>query len=194
MVTFTVELPDTVSVELGKDSGIFTVVPVKDFPESTIRFAVINGFQGALNNISRGTDDDGKANSDDAWLALRTKRMTPWFEGSAWASTTRENVSSGVKDAFMADFMDKTGLDSKRADVYLKAKVVSAFGKDAKATLGNILESIALEKEKAKALPKGMSRESYVDGLYEQYRKAAAEKANAAKVVVAELDISSIEF
>jgi len=192
MATFTITLSDAVRVPLG-DTGKFTEVPIKDFPASTIQFAVHAGFQGALNNISRGKDEKGKPLSDDAWAALRAKRVQPWIDGTSWGSTTRESNIAPLKEAFIADMRAKYAEmfpSDKAVEDYFAGVVKETLGKDEKATFANMMAAIATQKAKAN----GSSVEDETTTLMDIYGKMAEERAEQRKAATSKLDVSGITF
>lgn len=192
MVTFTITLPDTIKVARGKDTGNFDLVPIKDFPESTIKFAAIAGFEGALGNIAEPKDENGRKLGDDAWASMRAKRMKPWLEGTAWASRTREggNETKEVKEAFLAHFAAQAKLPSMNAaETRLKALVKKALGDDAPANVDNMFRAIATAKGMT-----GDELEAYVDGRWEHYESEVAKRRAKAKDLVDELDFSAIDI
>ena len=197
MTKVTIDLPESIKVALG-DTGKFTTVAVGDIAKShpdVIKFAALAGFMGAINNVSRGKDDNGKANSDNVWAAMRDKRCAPWLTGT-WATVERgESQYSGMREAFLAECIAKLGMTSKQVDALIKEKVLERLGKDSAATFSNYLEATALEYvEAGQFTDKEAARDALESYYGEAAEKAAAARAKVqAKVVVPMLDLAAFK-
>lgn len=148
---FTVTLSfadDTLRTTLG-DTGKVTVVPIKDIAEKhpdVVRMAAIRGFVGALNDISRGKAENGKANSDDVWAAARDKRVKPWTEGS-WAAIERaESQYTAMREQYYTERAEAAGLTRAEVDKTIRGLVTEMFGKDENATFSRFLDAVARQK------------------------------------------------
>jgi len=189
-----IELPESIRVPLS-DTGKFTTVPISDIAKHphVLRFAVLAGFEGALNNISRGKDESGKPNSDSTFAAMRDKRMKPWLDGAdSWGSTERgESAYSAMREVWTDDYRARTNATAKEADAYIKAKVAERLPKDTKATFGAFLDATALDMVDAKqAKDANEARgllESYLSGLIAARDEARAKAA-------AKLDVPAFDF
>lgn len=198
MVKVTIELPDEIRYPLA-DTGKFTVIPVKQIAQSPkqIAFAAMNGFMGALGNVSRGKDESGKPNSDSVFAAMREKRMKPWIEGAdSWGSTERgESAYTAMREVWIDDYRARTNATHKEAEAFIRAKVEERLGKDTKATFGAFLDASALELVDAKAAASTDEArsllESHLTGLIEARDKARAEAAE--KVAVPAFDLSAFK-
>lgn len=190
MTKFTIELEAEMKVPVG-DTGLVTVLRIKDMPEATIRFAAINGLIGALNNVSRGKDENDKPNSDDVWASMREKRTRPWYEGS-WGSVTRESASAPMREAYVDETRARTNQSIAEVEKDMAALVKSVFGDKEKATFGRFLDALANQVAKAQKLDEGETR----DRLDAKYRRLAKEAADA-RAKAAEglkLDFSAISL
>lgn len=157
------DLPAEMQVPVG-DTGKTTTLRLKDFAPSVIRSAVINGFIGALNNVSRGKDDEtGKPNSDDVWASMRQKRADVWAAGD-WAGRGGGGAEAkGLKEAYIAERL-QAGSTLAKIEAAMKAQVIAIFGSkptDDKApavpvSFDNFLKAVATavaRKEDARAKP-----------------------------------------
>lgn len=192
MVKVTFEVADTLSVPVG-DTNKTTVVDIaaiyKAFPD-VCRFALINGFVGALNNVSRGKDEDtGKPNSNDVWASMREKRAAVWLRDGTWAGRGGGGAESkGLKEAWLADRL-AAGSTIAKAEAAMKAMVISVFGSkpnDDKAsavpvTFDNFLRAVATtaaRREDAKAAVDSDAANANYAKLLETWEgKAAALRA-----------------
>lgn len=193
-----IELPESIRVPLS-DTGKSTTVPIADIAKHphVLRFAVIAGFEGALNNISRGKDEKGKPNTDAAFAAMREKRMKPWLDGAdSWGSTERgESQYTAMREVWVDDFRARTKATDKEATAFIRAKVEQRLGKDTKATFGAFLDATALDlvdAKQAKTADEARSMlESHLSGLIE---KRDAERAKVeAKLDVPAFDLSAFK-
>lgn len=198
MFSITVELPESLEVALG-DTGKVTkvdVTAIAKHPE-VLRFALINGFMGALNNISRGRGEDDKPNSDAVWASLREKRVNAWLAGE-WAGRSGggERATTALKEAFIDERRADTGATIAQVEKSIKALVESTFGKDEPATFGRFMDALALTMARRdigdKATPEQVA--DYRTRIEAKYQKLADDtraKRDAAKAV---LDVTSISL
>ena len=182
MFQVTIELPESITVSVGA-TGKSTTVPVKDIALShpdVIRLAAIAGFTGALNNISRGKDDNDRPNTDDVFVAMREKRVKPWLQGS-WGSTERAPRNTSLwRDVYESDCV-AVGMTLAQAIAALANKVAERLGKDSKATFDNYIEALAIEAEDES---KGKtSRDDARSALEAYYADEAGKRAEAAAKV-----------
>ena len=177
---------------MGKpgETGLANEVPIKDFPESTIRFAVIAGFEGALGNISRGKDENDRPNSNDVWHALRQKRMNAWFKGESWAGFERESVWGPMKEAFVDERREALGCSASDVEKSIKATVQEVMGKEAKATFPNFLECLA----KMIAKRDGTDAADVRQKLEDKYQGLADKAAKARTAAASKLDLTNISL
>lgn len=179
MFTFSIELPESITVAVG-DTGLNTVVPVKDIVTANpdmARFAALAGFMGALNNISRGKDANDKALSDDAWSAMRGKKVAVWL-GGTWGATGRSDSAIKLaKDQFVFEAMARTNAAASAIEAKMKADVLAAFGKATPATFGAYLDAVALAKYPSdkELSDRAEYRESIESGLMDRARARKAE-------------------
>lgn len=200
MFKVTIELPESVTVALG-DTGKETKVDVKAIAQAhpdVIRFAVINGFMGALANVSRGKDDDGKANSDAVWATMRQKRADVWMSGE-WAGKGGggERASAALKEAFVAERV-AAGATTAQIDKAIKAEVKEAFGDKEPATFARFLDALAIRLHKrdfgADAAKHPEQVSEYRERIEAKYRKLAEDAAKARAKAKDALDLSSLDF
>lgn len=198
MLKVTVELPESIRVPLS-DTGKFTTVPIADIAKHphVLRFAVIAGFEGALNNISRGKDEKGKPNTDATFAAMRDKRMKPWIDGAdSWGSTERgESAYTAMREVWIDDFRARTNATQKEADAFIRDKVAERLGKDTKATFGAFLDASALDivdAKQAKNTDEARTMlEAHLSGLIEARDEARAKVAK--KLDVPAFDLSAFK-
>lgn len=190
MATRTIELPAAVTVETGK-TGQAVKLKLADVPENVLAMAVINGFTSALNDVSRGKDENDKPNSDAVWHSMREKRADPWLAGE-W-SFSRQGAGAGIvtrmKEAYV---MEQSQLHNVAPSVIaskIKETVQAVFGKEESATFPRFLDAIATQYVKAN---KGAELDDIRQKLETKYRDAAiamnAEREEASKT----LDLSQI--
>lgn len=202
MFTITIELPESINVDLG-DTGLLNVVPVKEigekFPE-VIRFAVCNGFMKALNDVSRPKEDDEPV-SDASWLAARQKRIdNAWLAGE-WAGkgggSNGERLGTLAMELYVAAAASANGVEPKVIAKVIEGKVKSRFGKDAKLTVENKMAAIVGDRLDAdgfdaKAKDADATRKAAVEAFEaEWFGKAREALAERAKVKV---DLKAIKL
>lgn len=189
MAQFSITLPGSITVQLG-DTGKTTLVPIGTFPASTIQFAVLQGFMGALNNISRGKDENDRPNSDDVWLAAREKRMNAWRDGTAWGSTTRESNVAPLRQAYIDETRARTKQTVAEVEKDMAALIKSTLGEKEKATWANFLDALATAIGKERKMPV----EEVKEKLEAKYAKMADEARKDREGVSAKLDVSMISL
>ena len=193
MSTFkiTLELPVSVSTGLG-DTSLKTIVPIKDYNEDVLKFALINGFIKAVNDVSRGVDDDGKVLTDEAWLAKREKRMTAWADGQWALRGAGERGDSNLrflKEHYYYECLTERAMSASKVDKEMKETIKTTLGDDAKLTFDNFMLAIATsavedgDKDKIDAMYKDIEAE-----LQKRADEAKAKREKAASKV----DVSSI--
>jgi len=192
MFKIEIELPETTQVKLG-DTGLLTIVDLKAIAlahPQVIRFMVIGGAHGALNNISRGTDESGKPNTDAVWASAREKRMLPWHQGT-WTATEREESLIGqMRDQYIAERVI-AGKTPAQVEKDIRAAVTRHYGKDEKATFARFLDAAARDKTGASSdAACADERKAIYDNLLARTQAAIAERAKAS----AKIDTSSIDL
>jgi len=201
MFKVTIELPATITVPLG-DTGKSTEVPVKQIAErpEMLRFAAIAGFMGALANISRGKDEEGKPLSDAVWATARQKKVDTWLQGD-WAGKAGggERATTALKEAFVDERKANTGATTAQIERSIKATVAEVFGKDEAATFGRFMDALAVQMARRNSgnskLPAdddavGTLR-SKIEAKYRRLADEAAAKRAAAKEAI---DVSDIDL
>lgn len=200
MFNVSIELPETVAVatgETGKSVTIDIQAIAKAHPQ-LLRFAVVNGFLGAMNNVSRGKDEAGAANSDAVWHSLREKRAAVWMSGE-WAGKGGggERATTGLKDAFVAERM-AAGATSAQVEASIKGAVKQAFGDKEPATFSRFMDALALtlaqRDHSGKGKPTDETVADYRSRIEAKYRKLADEAAAARAQAKAGLDLTAIDL
>lgn len=181
----TLTLPTEIKVQVGKSAN-HTLVPIKDMSVDVLRMACLNGFIGALNNISRGEDDKGKTLSDAAWAAKRDAKVKVWLSGS-WASTERGDSSTRLMREQYISEQVANGRTVSEVERTIKDAVKQAFGDKEAATFARFLDAVALAKEPDES-KRAEVRQAIEDGLFDRAQKAAAERAKTA----VKLDLTNI--
>jgi hypothetical protein len=195
MFTVSIELPESVKVAVG-DTGAETLVDIKAIAAAhpqVLRFAVLNGFIGALNNVSRGKNDDSAANSDAVWASLRDKRAAVWMQGD-WAGKGGggERQSAALRDAYVAERL-AAGMTSAQVDKSIKDAVKATFGDKEPATFSRFMDAVATGIGKRD----GLDEAGVADvrqRIEAKYRKLADDAAKARAKASAAVDVLAIEF
>jgi len=202
MFKFQIELPESLEVATG-DTGKSVKLDVKALaaahPE-IIRFAAMNGFIGALNNISRGKDDNGAANSDDVWHAQRNKKVDTWMRGE-WAARSGggERASAALKEAFVDERKALTNATTAQIERSIKDTVQQVFGKDESATFSKFMDAVALLMARREANDDKLAADHKLvsekrEAIEAKYRKLADEAAARRAKASAAIDVTSIEL
>jgi hypothetical protein len=198
-ITISIELPTDVKVALG-DTGRETLIPVSAIAKAhpqVIRFAVLNGLIGAVNNVSRGKDENGKENSDDVWASMRDKRVAVWMTGD-WAGKGGggERASAALKEAFIAERL-AAGATMRQIEAAIKAAVKDAFGEKEPATFSRFMDALALTlsaRDNGGKPAKAEDVAAMRDRIEAKYKGLAEEAAKQRANVKAGLDLSAIDI
>jgi hypothetical protein len=204
MFKFHAELPASITVPLG-DTGLSTEVPIKAIAEAhpeLIRFAVCNGFIGALNNISRGKDDSGAAFSDAVWAGMRQKKVDTWLQGD-WAARAGggDRATTVLKEAYLDERKAATGATTAALEKSIKATVQDTFGKDEPATFSRFMDAVALLVTRRDRTGADEAADEFKAAVGEtrarfeaKYRKLAEEAAAKRAKVKASIDVADLDF
>lgn len=198
MITFTVEVANTViKLPLG-DTGLVTEFDIAKMPASVLSMALVNGFMGALNNISRGKDEDGKPLSDDVWAAARQKKVDAWMAGD-WASRSGggERAMTALKEAFVDERKAATGATQAQVERTIKELVKARFGEKESATFARFMDALALQlAERDEGVGEGKAKPEHVAekraAIEAKYQGLADEAAKARAKAKAKIDLTDI--
>jgi hypothetical protein len=197
MFTFTIELPESIKVAVG-DTGKETLVDIAAIAKAhpgLIRNAALSGFIGTLNNISRGKDDDGKANSDAVWAAMRAKRVDAWLAGDWAMRAGGERAMTQLKEAFIDERRAATGATIAQVERSIKDLVANTFGKEEAATFGRFLDAVALMMVRRDTGGDDVKLVTETrEALEAKYQKLADEAKAARDKVSAKLDLTDISL
>jgi hypothetical protein len=197
MFKVTIELPESVACEQMGDNGALlfkTTVDLKAIAAAhpdVLRYAVINGFIGALNNVSRGKDDNGRPNTDAVFESLRAKRAAVWMTGQ-WAGKGGggQRVSTPLREALFDERRDSFGETRAAAERHLADTVKSVLGDKEAASFDNYCLAVGtlIAKEDAgDKAPEQAAIEAAAETVRTHYATLAAEAAKrlaeAAKAV-----------
>lgn len=193
MATFTLEVANTVIRVPLADSGKVTVIDLKDISPEVLAIGLVNGFVKAIGDISRGRDENDKPLTDDAWLAMRQKRVDTWLAGS-WASNRQGGGSRLVTvmaEAYDAEQAAWFNVSPSVIAAKRKETVKDVLGKDAANTFSNFLDAIATKQAKAKgAEPFDTIRDALEKVWTEKALALSAERAKATP----DIDLSDISL
>ena len=195
---FAIELTTTAFRLPVGDTGKVTELDIAKMPSEVLAMALVNGFMGALNNISRGKDEDNKPNSDDVWASMRQKKVDAWLKGE-WSQKAGggERAMTALKEAFIDERKLATGATSAAIEKSIKQTVKDRFGDKEPATFGRFLDAMALilvERDFAgQAVAEGTVTD-YRNKLEAKYQKLADDAAKARIKVAKGLDLTGIEI
>lgn len=187
-----IELPETFEVPTG-DTGKSVKVALQDIAKAhpqVLRFAVLNGMIGALNNVSRGKSEDGEANSNDVWHGQREKRAQVWMTGE-WAGKGGggERTTTALKEAFVAERV-AAGATVAQIEAGIKAAVRSTFGDKEPATFSRFMDALAATVAKRDKREVAEVR----DQIEAKYRKLADDAAAARAKAKDSLDLANFQL
>jgi hypothetical protein len=186
--TITLELPNSIKTSLGKDTGIWTEVQLNAIPANVLKAACLNGFISALNDISRGKDENDRPLSDEAWGKKRAQRVATWVKGEWTSSARSESAMSMLKDQFISEQV-AGGATAKQAEASIKATVAAVFGDKEPATFARFLDAVATMLSKEKGAKGYDEVRAEIEGdLQARAEAAALERAK----VVQKADVSSV--
>jgi len=199
MFTVSIELPTSVEIATG-DTGKSVKVDLQAIAKAhpqVLRYAVLNGMIGALNNVSRGKGEDGSANSDDVWHSQRQKRADVWLTGE-WAGKGGggERATTALKEAFVAERM-AAGATMAQIDKAIKDAVAQAFGAKEPATFSRFMDALAIviaSRDSAPAKPSSDAIDSTRVKIEAKYRKLADDAAALRAKASAAIDLGGIEL
>lgn len=146
MFTVSFEVLESIKVAVG-DTGLETVVDIKAIAAhpDLLRFALLAGFIGSLNNISRGKHEDtDKPNSDVVWAGMRDKRVKAWLAGEWSQRAGGERATTALKEAYIDDLRASSGATLAQVERGIKDLVSEMFGKDEPATFSRFMDALAL--------------------------------------------------
>jgi hypothetical protein len=197
MFEVTISLPATITVPLG-DTGKSTEVAIQSIARNpdVLRFALLNGFMGALNNISRGKDEaSGKPNSDDVWAAARAKKVDTWLAGE-WAARASggERQSSMIREAYVDFVKRETKATQGQVDASIKALVVEMFGKDESATFARFMDAWALKRARKDGDDSEQNIATVREAFESKFRKMAEAAAASRAKAASKLDLSDLDI
>lgn len=187
-VTMTIELPKSIRTSLG-DTGKWTEVPLEQMPKRVVEQAVLNGFIGALCNISRGKDEHGKANGDDVWARKREAKVKTWLGGD-WASTERgEQGMTLLKEQFVSEQVTLAGMTVKACEAAIAELVKETFGKEERVTFSRYLDAVATHLAKEEGASDYATIRAEIEADLAARAEAAAEERRKAS---AKVDVKGI--
>lgn len=190
MFTISIEVPESFEVAVG-DTGQNTKVDLKAILSQhpiVARYAILNGMIGALNNVSRGKNDETQApNSDAVWAAMRDKRAAVWLTGE-WSGKGGggDRATTQLRDAFIAERM-AAGATLKQADDSIKALVKATYGDKEPATFSRFMDALALMISKRDQIDEQDARTQ----IESKYRRLAEDAAAARAKASSVMDLSS---
>lgn len=187
-ITMTVELPATIRTSLGK-TGKWTEVPVGQMPQRVIEQAVLQGFIGALCNISRGTDEHGRTNSDDIWARKREAKVKTWLGGNWMASERGEQGMTLLREQFICEQMQIAGMTVSACEAAIAELVKETFGKEERVTFGKYLDAVATHLAKEDGAEPYATIRAEIEADLAARAEAAAEERRKAS---AQVDVKGI--
>lgn len=189
MAKLTIEMPATVKVAMGKDSGQFLTVDIKRMvPFSALWIALITaGIKTILTNVYNGGGKDAK---HDVKMAAAQKKLDAWYRGEFNIVERGDSMLTAMKEAYIDDIRSKQeGASIKDVEESIKATVSAVYGEKETATFGKFLDAMGTllhkQDDSQTAEQHREAMESYLAGLVEE----SAKKRSA---VAAKLDVTGL--
>lgn len=171
------------------DTGLVTEVDLSKIPANVLAIALVNGFIGALNNISRSNGKDEAPKTNKEWAKARQDKVEVWLAGE-WAAHGGggERDVWPVRDAFYAEQGAVDAKSRKRLDKAIRQLVTDTFGADESATFAKYLDAVAVTLAKA-----GKGKQDDLRAkLQAKYDKLAVELVKERNKASAKLDLAGL--
>lgn len=185
MTKLTIDLPTTIKVALGKDSGQYLAIETKRLPANVVEAIFTAGAKVILTNCFNGEGKDAKF---DERKAKATKKLDAWYRGEFNITSHGDSFMKLMREAYIDDVRAKTGGSVSDVEQSIKATVKAHFGEKESATFGRFLDALAIDLSKAA----DMSVDEARDALEAKYQALADEAAKKRSAVEAKLDVSAL--
>lgn len=196
MQKLTINLPDTIAVAMGKDSGKRMNVETKRLPANVLEVIVTAGIKVILTNVYNGEGKDAK---HDDRVAKVQKKLDAWYRGEFNVVARGDSILTAMREAYIDDIRAKreeAGSPVSVAEVEksIKETVTAVFGEKESATFGKFIDAmgrvIAREQHGKDATEEQIAtaREAFES----RYAKLVEERAARRAKVAEKLDLSSL--
>lgn len=140
MTKLNLNLPTTITVALGKDSGNKLAVETARLPANVVEAIAVAGIKVILTNCFNGGGKDAK--TEDKVAAVQ-KKLDAWYRGEFNVVARGDSVMTALREAYVDDVRAKTGASLKDVEQSIKAAVQHAFGETESATFGRFIDAMA---------------------------------------------------
>lgn len=196
MQNITINLPDTIAVAMGKDSGKRMNVESKRLPANVLEAIVVAGVKVILTNVYNGEGKDAKQDDREAKVQ---KKLDAWYRGEFNVVARGDSILTAMREVYILDTIAKykaAGTEVTIAEVEksIKATVTSVFGEKESATFGKFIDAMARLIARNEHGPKATeeqiaeAREAFESHYAKLVEERAAKQAKAAE----KLDLSSL--
>jgi hypothetical protein len=180
MTNIAIDMPTSIKVAMGRDSGTFLSVETKRIPAKVWIAIMTAGVKVILINTYNG---EGAAAKHEAKLAKAQKKLDAWYGGEFAIVEKGESYITAMREVYIDDTRAKTGQSQKEVEADIKTTVATAFGAKESATFGRFLDALATMIGKEEETPVEEVRERIETQLLARVAEVAAEREKAAKKV-----------
>lgn len=190
MSKFSIELPNRIFLRNVDGKAIYW--DTENVPEAVMAKIAEVGAKTVLTNAYNG---GGAKASDAERLAALQKKMDSWARGEFNVVERGESAYTGMKEAAIDHYRAQTNASQKQAEDAFRALVVEAFGKDAKATFGNVLDAMAQLRVKDGEFDNAADAREAIEAFYAKLADDAAKarEKSSKKLVAPKLDLSAFK-
>lgn len=187
MPKLTLDLPTTVTVALGKDTGSRLAVECKRLPAKVVEAILVAGIKVILTNAYNGGGKDAKQADKEA---ASRKKLDAWYRGEFNVVNRGDSMMTALREAYIDDVREKTGATAKQVEESIRAAVTAVFGEKEAATFGRFIDAMGtlIAREKAKGAGDGPATEEAIatereafEARYQTLADEAAKRRNESK-------------
>lgn len=191
MPKLNINLPTSITVALGKDTGQRLVVECARVPANVVEAIFVAGAKVILTNAYNGGGKEAKQADKEA--AAR-KKLDAWYRGEFNVVNRGESGMTALREAYVDDVRAKTGATAKAVEDSIRATVASVFGDKEPATFGRFIDAVGLliAKQKHGAKPSDEQVQTERDGFEAKYQGLADEAAKRRADATAKLDLTNL--
>lgn len=189
-------LPDTITVLAGRESGDKVVVETKRLAahaEALFPAMMTAAIKVILTNAYNGPG--AKAHQSEKKIAM-DKKLASWYRGEFNVVNRGDSATTALREAYIDDVRSKTNASARDVEASIKATVTAAFGSNESASFGRFMDAMALllarEAHGKDATPEqiGESREAFEA----HYQALADEAAKRRGDAAAKIDLTAISL
>lgn len=198
MQKLTINLPDTIAVAMGKDSGKRVNVETKRLPANVAEAIIVAGVKVILTNVFNGGGKEAKQADREAAVQ---KKLDAWYRGEFNVVARGDSILTAMREVYILDTIAKykaagTEVTIAQVEKSIKDTVTAAFGEKESATFGRFIDAMArliARNEHGKDATEeqiGAAREAFEAHYAKLVEERAAKQAKAAE----KIDLTAINL